>query len=97
MTKKELHFADALVKACLESFDYAYTLHQHGQSVDSLLIYHDIIAAARDTDPKILRLHQRAIRSACEAFDAGVPLQHAHVIVRWRMEKWIKQNEKKKI
>jgi hypothetical protein len=76
MTEKE--WVDRLAIRLMQSFDSAYAWHKKGLSVDAILIQHDIIAAGAGVEKNIVKLHQRTIRLACEAVDAGVLFPVAH-------------------
>jgi hypothetical protein len=74
-----------LADELLQSFTEAYRWRVKGRSLDAILIYHDIIAAASDFPDVIVNAHRCAIRSACEAFDAGVPFNAARSIMWIRL------------
>jgi len=84
LSKEE--FGKALIEAVLESFRAAYLRHRRGESLESILILHDIVAAGSDVDPTIVRLHQRAIKSACAAVDNDVEHGEASRYLRKQME-----------
>jgi len=71
---KDRQAGELFIKQVLGSFTVAYCSHASGTSLDALLIQHDIIAAGSDVPPSIMKAHQRAVQSACEACDKKVPL-----------------------
>jgi hypothetical protein len=75
--EKNQRFGLSLIAELCQTFEFAYTAHQRGKSELELLIPHDIIAAGTDTDPVIVSAHRKAIRSAVDAFDKGVPMAMA--------------------
>jgi len=66
--------AERFIRQVLGSFTVAYQSHAAGQSLDEMLIAHDIIAVGSDVPKSIMTAHRRAIQSACEAYDKRVPL-----------------------
>jgi hypothetical protein len=70
-------FGKELIGQIMESFEHAYRLHKRGESLDAILIRHDIMAAYAGVDKVIISAHQRAIRSAVNAVDQRVPLELA--------------------
>lgn len=89
MTNAQL--ADKLMRVVLLSFRHAYEKHAAGESLDAILIEHDIVAAGSDVAKPIVELHQRAIRSACAAVDARVPLPVALAYTIKGMERRVQQ------
>jgi hypothetical protein len=89
-------FGTALVSAVLSSFEYAYTRHARGESLESILIDHDIVSAGSNIKEPVVKLHRKAIRSACEAVDAGVPLNEAGAFLykqmRDRIDQFVKEH-----
>lgn len=69
------------VADAMTTFNAAYQWRARGQSLEAILIQHDIIAAGRDI-PKVMQgVHQRMIKEACAAYEANWPLPQARVRV----------------
>lgn len=88
---KSLDFAELLINAVLASFVHAYEKHAAGDSLDAILIQHDIVAAGSNVAKPIVDLHRRAIKSACAAHEAGVPLPQAAAYVMKGMVQRVNQ------
>ena len=71
---KDREAGEQFIRQVLGSFTVAYQSHAAGQSVDEMLIFHDIIAVGGNVPESIMKAHRRAITSACEAYDKRVPL-----------------------
>ena len=94
-SQKEKHqrFGLSLIAELCQTFEFAYVAHGRGKTELELLIPHDIIAAGTNTDPVIVSAHRKAILSAIDAFDKGVPMEMARAYMekqlRARLQKMI--------
>jgi hypothetical protein len=86
------NFGNALIAALLSSFEYAYARHSRGESLESIMIDHDIVSAGSDIQEPIVKLHRKAIRSACQAFDAGVAMAEGKAFLYKRMKAMVAEH-----
>jgi hypothetical protein len=85
-TRRE--YGEALLESIMQTFESAYRDHaMRGLSEEALLITHDIFAAAWEGDPRTPESHRKAIRSACNACDSGVPLAEARAYMRVKLQR----------
>lgn len=83
---KPSEYGEQLVKDLMRTFACAYRDHARGLSEDAILITHDIFAAVWEGDPRTPKAHRQAIRSACNAYDSGVPLDVAQKYMRMQFK-----------
>ena len=83
MTKKDFQKQAAQVREDLiRSFRHAYLAFMSGQSLESVLLQFDIIAAGLDAGAHEARMYRRSITMAHNAATSGMDLTTATMAVR---------------
>jgi len=77
MKQSSKESGEKLIWNLMQTFTQAYLHRAHGRKEDELVVSHAIIAAGCLMPKLYIDCHERAIRSACAAYEKGVPLFEA--------------------
>jgi len=97
--KAQEKFAEDLLSLIETTFLRAYNSRVAGMTIDEMLIYHDIEAAASNVDKSVIDTCRRTIQTAVKAVDCQVAYDDAHAYLvdqlQSRLSKLLKSNERK--